>query len=85
MPSRSSSFRFTPLTGLLVLGAIVLVVIGVIYLTTAAGSLPSFFPGHLAGSAHKHTKHALAAFGVAVVALIVAWMTTGTKAGARSS
>jgi hypothetical protein len=76
MPSEKR-FTFRPLTGLAVLVAVVCVVVAVVYLTTAAGNLPGFFPGHQAHSAHKHTKHALAFFGLAVVALIGAWFTTG--------
>ena len=45
-----------------VLAGIVLIAIGVIYLAEPAGSLPSFFPGHEAGSGHHHVKHALLAF-----------------------
>lgn len=69
-------FVFRPLTALLVVVAAACVVVAVVYLTTAAGNLPGFFPGHQAHSAHKHTKHALAFFGLALVSLIGAWFTT---------
>jgi hypothetical protein len=48
----------------------------VIYETTAAKSLPSFFPGHDAALTSKHVKHGLAMFTLAIVTLIGAWFTT---------
>ena len=65
-----------PLTWLLIAVAIVFVVIAVVYFVTAANQLPSFFPGHTAHATKHHTKHGLAALGVAVLALIGAWFTT---------
>jgi hypothetical protein len=47
-----------------------------VYLVTPANQLPSVLPGHTAHATRKHTKHGLAALGVAVVALIGAWFTT---------
>ncbi|HEX6394002.1 MAG TPA: hypothetical protein VFZ97_11200 [Acidimicrobiales bacterium] len=70
------SVRFRPLTGLMILVAVALVVIGVVYFTTTAANLPSFFPGHLKGSAHHHIKHGIASVTLAVIALIAAWFTT---------
>jgi hypothetical protein len=63
---------------------IVLLVIAVIYLAEPAKSLPSFFPGHAAGSTHHHVKHAIAAFVVAMGAFVFAWFQTG-PAVARTS
>ena len=63
---------------LIVLG-LVFAALGVVYLTETAAHLPSFLPGHQAGSAHHHTKHALVAFGLAVLSWIGAWFTTGTR------
>jgi hypothetical protein len=62
----------------------VLVVIGVIYFTTAAKDLPAVFPGHAAHDAHHHAKHGLAAFALAVAALIAAWFTTAPDESAPS-
>jgi hypothetical protein len=73
--------RNAPLTvtaALIVLG-LVFAALGVVYLIETAAHLPSFLPGHQAGSAHHHTKHALAAFGLAVLSWIGAWFTTGTR------
>ena len=74
----STNFRVRPLTILLIVVALVFIAAGVIYLTQPAHALPGFLPGHQAGVARKHTKHGLASFGVAVVALLGAWLTTGT-------
>ena len=58
---------------------IVLIVIAVIYWVEPAGSLPSFFPGHEAGSSHHHVKHGIAAFLVGLACLAFAWFNTGPK------
>jgi hypothetical protein len=56
---------------------VALVVIAVVYWVEPAGSLPSFFPGHEAGSDHHHVKHGIAAFLLGVVLLVFAWFQTG--------
>jgi hypothetical protein len=53
--------------------------VAVAYFLVPAGSLPSFFPGFEAGSAHIHTKHAFVSGVLAVLSFGVAWL------GARSS
>jgi len=63
---------------------LVLIVIGVIYFVDTASALPSFFPGHQAGSGHHHVKHGIAAFLLGVVCLIFAWFQTGPAAGRAS-
>ncbi len=60
-----------------VLLGIVFLAIAVIYWVEPAGSLPSFFPGHEAGSSHHHAKHGIAAFVVAVACFIFAWFQSG--------
>ena len=77
----SSSTRNTPVwvTIGLVLLAVVLAVVAGVYFAESAGNLPSFFPGHQAGSSHHHTKHGLAAAIVALLALIGAWLSSGKK------
>ena len=75
-PARNASPFATVL--LIALG-VVLAVVGVVYLVQTAGQLPSFFPGHQAGSAHHHVKHAVLAFGLALLAFIGAWMSAGKK------
>jgi len=60
--------------------AIVLFVIAAIYWAEPAKSLPSFFPGHEAGSSHHHVKHGIAAFVVGLAALAFAWFASGPAA-----
>ena len=55
----------------------VLIVIAIIYWAEPAGSLPSFFPGHEAGSSHHHVKHGLLAFILAIGCFIFAWFQSG--------
>ena len=80
MVSSSSTRNASPIvTAILIALGIVLAIVGVIYLIDTASHLPSFFPGHQAGSTHHHTKHALLAFGLALLAFIGAWMSAGKK------
>jgi hypothetical protein len=58
---------------------VVLLVLAVVYWTVAAGSLPSFFPGHQAGSNHVHFKHGLAALLVGLACFVFVWFRTGPK------
>ena len=75
-PARNASLAMT--AALIILG-IAFAVAGVVYLTQTAAHLPSLLPGHQAGSAHHHIKHALAAFGLALLAWTGAWLTTGMR------
>ncbi len=56
---------------------VVLLVVAVIYWVDPAKSLPSFFPGHTAGSGHHHVKHGIAALVVALGCFVFAWFQTG--------
>jgi uncharacterized membrane protein HdeD (DUF308 family) len=58
---------------------IILIIIAVVYFAEPAKSLPSFFPGHQAGSAHHHVKHGIAALALGLAALAFAWFQTGPK------
>ena len=58
---------------------IVLIAIAVVYWAEPAKSLPSFFPGHTAGSSHHHTKHGIAAFLLGIACFVFAWFKTGPK------
>jgi len=64
---------------LLVVIGVALIALGIYYWVTPAGSLPSFFPGHLAGSAHKHVKHGLVALVVGIASFLGAWMLSGKQ------
>ena len=86
MTSSSPSSRNAPVAvtaGLIVLG-LLFAVVGVVYLARTAAQLPSFFPGHQAGSAHHHTKHALVAFALAIVSWAGAWFSTGRRTRSRA-
>ena len=79
MPNGTARNASPIVTIALIILGLVFVAIGVIYLTKTAANLPSFLPGHQAGSAHHHTKHALVAFGLAVVSWLGAWLSTGSR------
>lgn len=70
---------------LAIIVGIVLIAIAIVYWAEPARSLPSFFPGHEAGSSHHHTKHGIAAFLVGVACLVFAWFNTGGPRAARTS
>ncbi|MGI8559747.1 MAG: hypothetical protein ACR2ND_15830 [Solirubrobacteraceae bacterium] len=67
------------LVGLAVAAGIVLLVIAGVYFAEEAKSLPSFFPGHSAGSTTHHIKHGIAAIVVALAAFVFAWFQTGPR------
>ena len=56
---------------------IALIVIAIVYWVSTAGGLPSFFPGHQAGSSTHHVKHGIAAFLLGIACFIFAWFQTG--------
>jgi hypothetical protein len=68
-----------------VLLGIVLIVIAIIYWTQTAADLPSFFPGHKAGSSTTHVKHGIAAFLLGLACLVFAWFQTGPRRDAGSA
>jgi hypothetical protein len=64
---------------------IVLLAVAIIYWVDSASSLPSFFPGHEAGSSHHHIKHGIAAAIVAVGCFTFAWFQSGPSASRPSA
>ena len=64
---------------------ILLIIVGIVYWVEPARSLPGFFPGHEAGSAHHHVKHGIAAFLVGVACLVFAWFRSGPRRTAPAS
>jgi hypothetical protein len=58
---------------------LILIVIAIVYFVEPAKSLPSFFPGHEAGSTHHHVKHGIAALALGLAALAFAWFQSGPK------
>jgi HAMP domain-containing protein len=71
------------LVALAIVAGIALLVVAGVYLAEPAKSLPSFFPGHEAGSGHHHTKHGIAAIVVGLGCLVFAWFASG-PAGNRA-
>jgi hypothetical protein len=59
--------------------------LGVLYFAEPAKSLPSFIPGHEAGSTHHHIKHGIAAVVLSVGCFIFAWFQSGPKSAEGSS
>jgi hypothetical protein len=60
---------------------VALIVLAVVYFVDPAKSLPSFIPGHEAGSSHHHIKHGVAALAVGLACLAFAWFQTGPSGG----
>jgi len=60
--------------------AIICAIAAIVYITTQAGSLPTFMPGYAAGSARIHSTHALAAAIAAVVLFIIGWAVGRSRA-----
>ena len=58
---------------LLIVG-VVAIVVGVLYLTQPAHSLPTFFPGYAAHSVGKHTKRGYAGIALGAVLVIIAFV-----------
>ena len=72
------------LAAIALLAGIALIVIAVVYWIEPARSLPSFFPGKQAGSAHHHVKHGIAAFLVGLACLAFAWFQSGSERPGRT-
>ena len=58
---------------------IVFLALAVLYFAEPAKSLPSFIPGHEAGSTHHHVKHGIAAAVLSAGCFIFAWFQSGPK------
>ena len=77
-----SSQRSTGRTVLAVLFAIIaliFIVTAIIYLAIPAKSLPSFIPGHIAGSTGHHPIRAAGCFVVGIVFAVGAWFILAYK------
>lgn len=68
------------LTIVLALIGLTFMALAIYYFATPAGSLAHWVPGYIAGSAHKHTKHGMAAFILGLGAWVLAWFSLGAKA-----
>lgn len=58
------------------LAGVLLLIVAVGYRVETAGALPSFLPGHEAGSTTHHVAHGIAAAVVALGLFAFAWFTT---------
>jgi hypothetical protein len=67
------------LVALALVVGLALIAIAIVYWVEPARSLPSFFPGHQAGSGHHHFKHGIASLLVGLAVLVFAWFRTGPK------
>jgi ammonia channel protein AmtB len=67
------------LVGLALLAGLALIALAIVYWAEPAGSLPSFLPGHEAGSGHHHVKHGIAALVVGLALLVFGWFQTGEQ------
>ena len=75
--------RSPALAILAVLAGLALIAVAVVYWAEPAHALPSFFPGHKAGSQHHHVKHGIAAFLLGLACLAFAWFQSGSAKRAR--
>jgi hypothetical protein len=66
--------RLIPLA---IIAGLILIAIGIVYFAEPAKSLPSFFPGHEAGSTHHHSKHGLLAVVLGIGCFVFAWFQSG--------
>jgi uncharacterized RDD family membrane protein YckC len=68
-----------------VIAGLVLLVLAVLYAAEPASSLPSFLPGHQAGSTHHHIKHGIAALVLSFGCFVFAWFQSGPSTARRES
>ena len=77
--SSSRSSGRTILAVILGVIALVFIVVAVIYLVEPAKSLPSFIPGHIAGSTGHHPLKATGCIVVGIVFAVGAWFALAFK------
>ncbi len=68
-----------------VVAGLLLLALAVLYFADSADALPSFIPGHQAGSSHHHAKHGIAALLLSVGCFVFAWFQTGPAPAARAA
>ena len=86
MAARDAFVRYRSwLVALAVVLGIALIAVAAVYWAEPARSLPSFFPGHEAGSDHHHVKHGIAAFLVGLASLVFAWFRSNPKRSSRTT
>ena len=75
--SLASVDRGRILVWLAVVVGLALIVLAVVYWVEPAKSLPTWIPGHEAGSNHHHVKHGIAALLLGLACFVFAWFQTG--------
>ena len=65
--------------------ALVFIVVAVIYLAEPAKSLPSFVPGHIAGSSGHHPLKATGSLVVGIIFAVGAWFALAYKPKPRAA
>jgi len=68
-----------------VIAGIALLALAGLYWVDSANALPSFVPGHTAGSAEHHVKHGIAAFVLGIGCFVFAWFQTGPSSTPRAA
>ena len=71
-----------PLVLVAALIGIILVIVAAVYAIEPASGLPAFFPGHAAGDAVHHYKHAIGALILALAVFAFAWFQSKPRARA---
>ena len=77
--SAERSLGRTVLAVILGIIALIFIVVAIIYVAEPAKSLPSFVPGHIAGSAGHHPLRAAGSFIIGVVFAVGAWFALAYK------
>ena len=73
------------LVWLAVIAGVALIVLAVVYWVEPAKSLPSWIPGHEAGSTHHHVKHGIAALLLGIACFVFAWFQTEPSERSRAA
>jgi uncharacterized RDD family membrane protein YckC len=68
-----------PVVVLAALAGLALIALAIYYWAEPAKSLPSWLPGHEAGSNHHHFKHGLASLLVGLALLVFAWFQSAPR------
>ena len=68
-----------------IIAGVLLIMLAVVYFASTADGLPSFVPGHEAGSSHHHVKHGIAALILGLGAFVFAWFQTGPSSTQRTA
>ena len=75
-----------PIVLIAIILGIVMLIVGGLYATQPAGSLPSFFPGYKVGDTQDHhMKHAIGSILVGVACFVFAWFQSGPKTSGNTT